>query len=319
MFPLPEYTIDILIVLVIGACMTLARAVLGPISSLRPAIILFIGLVWPWPIAIMNGLNHYTLTEAFFFSGWTVAALIVGLVLGAIAHRAAKPLLVGALVLFPWFAGTAFVFEQQRVPDLACAKQVDFRIASLTLTAPRSLGLQSVIGDGSPEQAWAGAYAEWVGAKPDVRALCRASDGGRVPVEVAHIWLPLDWFEEGFETSCSVNADRIPPDAYCDAMKRTSPSVIQLYARPDGEPRPSYGYFDTNSIIEARSDGEREGYRCTKLGTENSNRACTIWFNLTPEILAVSTARVGPRQHGEDPLADTVYLVDAMIRRLSLE
>lgn len=299
--------------------MAFFTAVRGWMGLWRTAILLMVGLVWPWPIAAYFEFYDYTLTMGLYFSAWTTVVLIAGLVWGLIARRAAAGAIVlSALALVPWIAGSAYLLERQRVPGAACAEEVEVRIGNLKLEVPRDLGIRSVTTDGAPKQSWEGTYSNWPGAKPDVRALCRATDGGRAPVKVAHVWLSFRWFQQEINTTCeSTGLPRL--GAACAAAARTTPTIVQLYARPDGIPTPSLSHFNTRLITQAQSTGELEGYRCIDSTLGSTVRYCTIWYQLNPEVLVVSSAELGPAQDGEDPLADTIILLHALTRRLGTE
>ena len=320
MFPLHEDTIFLLAVVAVGTCMAGFTAVRGWMGPWRNALLFIVGVVWPWPIAAYLGFDSYTLTIGLYFSLWTTVALCAGLFWGLIARRAAAGAnVVMIAALSPWLAGAAFVLERQRVPDSACAAEVEVRIGDLRLAMPRDIGIRSVTADGAPAQAWEGIYSDWPGAKPDVRALCRASDGGRTPVEVTHAWLSFGWFRRELEMVCESASGAPRPGAACAAAARTTPTVVQFYARPDGRPAPSLSHFNPGLITEALSLGEREGYSCSDSTVGPGIRYCTMWYQLNPEILVVASAKLGREQDGEDPLADTILLIDALIRRFDPE
>lgn len=317
MFPFHEDTIFQLAILSVGACMAFFTALRGWMGPWRAVILLTAGLAWPWPIAAYFGFDSYTLTVGLYLSAWTAIALFTGLVWGLIARRVASVLVIVAL--FPWIAGSAYVMERQRVPDAACAAEVEVHIGNVMLPVLRAIGFRSVTADGAPAPTWEGIYSDWAGAKPDVRALCRATDSGLAPVQVAHVWLSFSWFRRELETACESGSGALPMGAVCAAAARTTPTVIQLYARPDGIPAPSLSHFNTELITQAQSEGEPEGYRCGDSTVGPSIRYCTIWFHLEPEVLVVASAKLGHQRDGENPLADTILLIDAMLSRLDRE
>ncbi len=317
MLPLHEDTIFLLAVVAVGACMAVFTTLQARIGFWRIAALLALGLLWPWPIAAYLGLNGYTLSVASYLSIWTTAALLAGLIWGLIARRAVPITVVMiSVALAPWFAGSSYLLERQRVPNADCAAIIEVRIANLMLTVPRDLGIRSVTSDGAPEQAWEGSYSDWPGAKPDVRALCHATDGGQVSIEVSHIWLSYRWFKRKLEDTCQSEGDSLTRSSTCEALIRTTPTVVQFYARPDGRPSPSLGHFNTDLIAQARSEGELSGHRCNDSTTGPGTRYCTVWYQLSSELLVVSSVKLGPLQQGEDPLADTVILIAALIENL---
>lgn len=292
-------------------------AIRGWTGLWHTATIFAVGLVWPWPIAAAFGLDHYTMTMAFFLSGWTTVALLVGLVWGLIAQRVvAGTIAVAAVAIIPPFAGSAYVLERQRIPNAPCATEVEFHIGKLQLAVPRDLGVYSVVSDGAPAQVWEGRYGEQPSAKPDVRALCSVTDNGRSPVDVAYLLVSFNWFKRELEKACESGTGVSQPSAGCTAQTRTTPTVVQFYARPDGMPSPSRSYFDAGLVNDARAKGELDGYRCKDSKIGPSTRYCTVWYQLSPEVLVVSSAKLGPEQKNEDPLADTIVLLDALIQRL---
>ncbi len=320
MFSLHEATIFLLAVVAVGTGMAGLTAMRGWMGPRRTALLFVVGLMWPWPIAAYLGFDSYTLTIGLYFSLWTTVALCVGLVWGLIARRAAAGatvMIVAALI--PGLAGALFVLERQRVPDATCAAEVEVHIGALRLAVPRDIGIRSVTADGAPAQAWEGIYSDWPGAKPDVRAICLASADGRTPVAVTHVWLSFSWFRQEIEAVCenALSAPRL--GAVCAAAARTTPTVVQFYARPDGRPAPSLSHFNPTLITQALSADEREGYRCSDSTIGPGTRYCTMWYQLVPEILVVASAKIGMQQDGEDPLADTILLIDALIRQLDPE
>ena len=105
----------------------------------------------------------------------------------------------------------------------------------------------------------------------------------------------------------------------CDAFARTEPVIVQFYATPEDMELPTLGQFNPSLITQARADGEHEGYRCSDSTNGPQLRHCTVWQQVTPSVFAVSSVRLGPVQEGEDPLADSVILVEELQRALSPE
>lgn len=319
MFPLHEDTIFTLAIVAVGAFMAVFTATRGWKGLWQTAIIFVVGVVWPWPVAAYLGLDGYTLTVAFYLSVWTTVALIAGAVWGLIARLAvAGTVSMIAVALFPPLAGSAYVLERQRVPDAACAAEVEVHIGNLRLAVPRELGIRSVATDEAHAQVWEGVYSDWPGAKPDVRALCGATGGGRTPVEVSHLWLSFSWFRRDLDTACESDTDLPRFGTACAAAARTTPTVVQFYARPDGIASPSPSHFNESLITQARSQGEVQRYRCNDSTTGPGTRYCTSWYQLSPEILAVSSAKLGAAQNVENPPADLAILLDALIGSLTL-
>jgi hypothetical protein len=172
---------------------------------------------------------------------------------------------------------------------------------------------------GAPEQQWQGIYGTWLGAKPDVRALCSTTDGGRETVHVHHLWLSFGWFRRRHELDCVSGS--VPEDlsAYCAAIAQTRLTVVQLYARPDGLPRPSLSHFNEERMTRVLSNGERQGYHCNNSTAGPDKRHCTIWLELAPSVLAVSSAWLGPRADNEDPVTDAAVVLETLTSMLRPE
>ncbi|MCU0853339.1 MAG: hypothetical protein MUF63_00145 [Rhodobacteraceae bacterium] len=221
--------------------------------------------------------------------------------------------------LAPSLAVSAFLLELQRVPEAPCAAEVEFHIGDLRLSVPRGIGLHSVEADGAPAQAWEGHYSDHPGGTAHVRALCRATDGGTKPIEVTYIWMSFSSFRRELKAGCESGAARLSGPDICDALARTEPTIVQFYAMPDGVALPSPGQFNPSLISQARADGEREGYRCGDSTLGPQHRFCTVWQQATPRVFAVSSVWLGPFLEGEDPLADSVILLDELKRELSAE
>ena len=220
MFPLFTSTTLLLALATLTACSAVFTAVRGSPAFWRIALLLAAGALWALPVAAILGLDHYTITLAIHAGAWTSGALLAGLVWGAFSRRIAGFLPAILVALFPSLAVSAYLLERQRVPQAPCALSVDFRIGDLELTVPRNYGLRSVEAIGLPAQNWEGSYSDWPGAKPDVRALCRATDGGTRPTEVAHIWLRFSPFRRKLEAECEGRALMPSRNLPCEAVAR---------------------------------------------------------------------------------------------------
>jgi hypothetical protein len=270
-------------------------------------------------VAAILGLDPYTAGAAIYVGSWTAGALLAGLVWGVLARRIAGFLPVALVALAPSLAGSAFLLERQRVPESSCAAEVEFYIADLSLTVPRGFGLRSVAAEGAPAPEWEGYYGDQPGGKRHVRALCRATDGRTQPIEVAHVWMLLSSFRRELEAACDSGAALSSRQPVCDALARTEPVIVQFYAIPEGIELPSLGQFNPVLITQARADGEHEGYRCSDSTNGPQLRHCTIWQQVTPRVFAVSSVKLGPAQEGEDPLRDSVLLLNELQRELSAQ
>ncbi len=317
MFPLYESTSLLLAIAAVAACTSIYTALRGRPPLWRAALLLVLGALWPWPIALILGLDHYTIGMAFYAGVWTVGALVAGLVWGALARRIPTAVPIAMVALAPSLAGSAYLLERQRVPNATCATEVEVHIGDLGLTVPRGIGLRSVEASGAPEQVWEGSYGDGLKVKSEVRALCKITDGGNTSVKLAHAWFSFSSLRRAIEADCESAASFPSRLAVCHALARTQPTVVQFYARPDGVPAPSLSHFNTEYVTQERARGKLEGYRCKDSTLGPATRYCTVWQQLTPQVLAVSTVKLGPRQEGEDPLADSVILLIEMVRRLS--
>lgn len=318
MFPLHEDTIAFLAIFAVGACMAVFVAHQKEVRIWVVAIIL-LGLIWPWPIAFYLGLDGYTMTMAFYLSIWTTLALAIGAAWGLVARRLRARIAVSVVAIVPSLIGTVYLLERQRVPGEPCNERAVLQIGDFSLAVPRDLGIRSVVANGAPSQAWEGTYSHWPGAKPDVRALCRATNGGRETLQVTHLWFTFSGFRRNHEGDCKSGAVPEPLRAYCSAIERTELTVVQFYARPDGMPFPSLSHFNVESIAGALSAGESEGYRCNEATDGTGTRYCTIWQQLTGDVLAVSSATLRAVSDYEDPVADTATALEALTRSLRPE
>jgi len=241
---------------------------------------------------------------------------MAGLVWGRIARGFTTMAAVLLVAVLPSLAGAACLLERQRVPDAPCARHAVFAIGDIILQVPREMGARSAVAEDAPGQIWRGDYSAWPGAKPDVRALCAASGGGRDAVKVQHLWLRSNWFRKAREKTCPEAEGVQETGAYCAAAARTQLSVVQLYARPDGRPLPSLGHFSAEEVGRRLSGGETEGYRCNDATTGPMTRYCTIWLPLSPGVLAVASAKLGPPAVGEDPVQDAAIVLGTMLSSL---
>jgi hypothetical protein len=308
MFPLYEDTIALLAIIAVGAGMAVFVAHRKVTRIWIVAILLF-GLIWPWPIAFYTGLHHHSITSAIYLSIWTPFALAAGAVWGFLARHVKLRRVVPVVAILPSLVGSAYVLEQQRVPDEPCSVRAVFGIGDLSLDVPRHMGIQTMATSGAPSQAWEGTYSDWIGTKPEVRALCRATNGGREALDVTHLWFSFSDFRRDHEGDCESGAVPASLRPYCTAIQRTQLTVVQFYARPDGMPFPSLGHFNDELVAEALLAGEPEGYRCSDGLDPTGTRFCAIWQPLNQDILIVSAANLGLALDDEDPVADAAVEV----------
>jgi len=189
MFPLQMETIYWLALLAGGGFVAVVSARLTRLLSWGTALLFGLGLAWPWSLALAYGLNTYTYTIAFIASAWTLGALTAGALWGRIVRRFATGAVMLIAALTPTLATSAYLLERQRVPTAPCAERAVFKLDDVTLTLPRDAEVRSRVVSDAPDQAWQGHYGRWLGAKPDVKDLCSATDGGRDPLPVAHLCL----------------------------------------------------------------------------------------------------------------------------------
>jgi len=315
MFPLHEDTIALLAVIAVGAGMAVFVAHRKVMRIWIVAILLF-GLIWPWPIASYLGLNHYTITGAFYLGIWTTIALAAGAVWGSVARHLKVRVVMAVVAILPSLVGSAYLLERQRVPDEPCSVRAVFRIGELSLAVPRDMGIRTLVTSGAPNQAWAGTYSHWIGDKPEVRALCLATNGGRETLDVTHLWFSFSGFRRDHKDDCESGAVPASLRPYCTAIHRTQLNVVQFYARTDGMPFPSLSYFNAELISGALLAGESEGYRCGDATSSTGTRYCTIWQRLNQDIVVVSSAELGPALDDEDPVADAAVAIEALTRTL---
>lgn len=317
MFPLHESTILLLVMAAAAASAAAFTAFRRKPAPWGSALLLVAGAAWPWPVAAVVGLDPYTIGAAILAGAWTAGALLAGLAWGVLARRIAGFLPLVPVALAPWFAGSAYLLERQRVPHAPCAAGAEFHVGDLKLAVPRGFGLRSVAPEGAPAPAWAGYYGNAPGGKPDVRALCLATGGGTRPVTVSHVWMSLGSFRRELEAACESGASPSSRRPVCGALARTEPVIVQLYATAEGVSLPSLGQFNPDLILRARRDGEREGYLCGDSTRGPQRRYCTVWQEVTPEVLAVSSVWLGPFREGEDPVADSGVLLGELRKALS--
>ncbi|GEM_PF-1158260 len=319
MFPFHEDTLFLLSAVIFTAGISLLTAIRGRLRTRYLVPLFLLGLLWPWPIAIHLGLDGYTMNIAFHLGLLTAAALMAGTIWGVISRHISTGIGTALVAVIPAIVISGIFLERQRVPDTACSQRALVRIGDLNLAIPREIGFRSTTADGAPEQAWEGSYGSWVGNKPKVKTLCDATDGGRKAIDISHIWLPYNSWRKMQPVTCKAVPVPAHAEAYCAALARTEPTIIQFYVRPDGLPRPSLSYFNEEVISQAVSEGQLEGYRCGDPLPATGIRYCTIWMKLTPEILAVSAAKLVRMTTPEDAITDTAFLLNLMIRDLSTD
>lgn len=319
MFPLAVNTVLLLVLIALLACAAAFTTLRGWPKAWLATLLLFVGATWPWPIAVFLGLDYYSTRVAFYAGAWTVGAILVGLVWGVLARRISTTGPVLLVALAPLLVPSAYLLERQRVPDARCASEVDFTIGDLDLTIPRHIGLASVETDGVLLQEWAGSYGDGANGKPDVRALCRATNGGTEPIRVAHIRLSFSAFRRDLEAECENEATQPSSRPLCQALTLTQPTVVQFYSYPEGVALPTLGLFKSDTVVQARADGIRRGFECNDSTRGPERRHCKIWQDVTPEVFAVFSAWAGPEGEGEDLVAASQPLLDEFISRLSAE
>ncbi len=318
MFPLHQDTIVLLAVTAVGAGVALYVATQSKVR-VQVFALLLLGLVWPWPVAAYLGLDGYAIEAAFSLGQWTAGAVAAGSLWGLVARYLQARLAAVVVAILPSLASGLYVLERQRVPDAPCSTQVVFGIGDLSLALPRDYGPQSRTATGAPAQAWEGSYSPWAGEKPNVRALCRATQDGRDALRVTHLWLSFSAFRKAHEADCSSGSAPEALQQYCAAIRRTKLTVVQFYARRDGLPVPSLGHFNETTVAEDLSAGKAEGYRCSTGTGSAGTRYCTIWQHLTRDVLVVSSATLGPASGGEDPVADAAVALAALTERLKAD
>lgn len=316
MFPLHEDTILVLALLTAGGAMAVFISWHGRIFSWACAILFLVALTWPWPIALVLGLDPFTTLMAIHYGGLTLLAVCAGAVWGRTAQRVTAGALAFAVACLPALGGAAYLLERQRVPDAACAERALFGIGSLSIAVPRSLSVRSVQAGDAPKLTWDGFYGPETGAKPDIRRLCQASAGGRDQLQVQHLMISSSWSGRARRADCETG--RVPEGlaSFCAALERTQLTVVQLYARPDGTPTPTLSLFDGDAVAGRISAGETAGYLFKDVVTGSQTRYCTIWLQLTPEVLAVASAKLGPASNKETPLADARVVLRYLMTRL---
>ena len=319
MFPIHESTGLLLVTLAVAAGAAVFVALRGWIGFWRAALIVVIGVGWPWPIAVYLGLDHYIIRAALYASGWTGLALFSGALWGVLVNRVFGSLPVVLMSLLPSVALSAYLLERQRVPDNACAMAVEFRIGDLRLNVPRSMGLRAIDNDSTPAKMWEGAYGESPSVKRDVRALCRISEGGRKPVDAEHVWLSFGWMRKELERECEAGELGTSQLSLCQAVAKPEPTVAQFYAGEHGAVLPSLGHFNSQQLAQARAEGQSAGYSCKDSTRGPQTRYCTVWLQLTEGVFAVSTVKLGSTEENEDPIADSIVLLEELLRRLHVE
>ncbi|MEL6101253.1 MAG: hypothetical protein AAFV87_12475 [Pseudomonadota bacterium] len=319
MFPLAVNTVLLLVLIALLASAATFTTLRGWPKAWLATLLLFVGATWPWPIAVFLGLDYYTTRVAFYASAWTAGAILVGLVWGVLARRVSTTGPVLLVALAPPLVLSAYLLERQRVPDARCASEVDFTIGNLDLTIPRHIGLASVETDGVLSQEWAGSYGDGANGKPDVRALCRATNGGTEPIRVAHIRLSFSAFRRDLEAECENEATQPSSRPLCRALTLTQPTVVQFYSYPEGMSLPTLGLFTSDTVVQARAGGALQGFECNDSTKGPERRHCKIWQDVTPDVFIVFSAWAGPEEEGEDLVATSEPLLEDFISRLSAD
>ena len=115
MFPLHEETIMILIFLAVGGGTAVLAGQRGRVWTVTLIALFLLAIVWPWPIALSYGLNHYTIRAALYLSFWTIMAVGAGTLWGLIVRQLRWRVAMLALALLPSVASAAYVLERQRI------------------------------------------------------------------------------------------------------------------------------------------------------------------------------------------------------------
>ena len=144
------------------------------------------------------------------------------------------------------------------------------------------------LAEGAPDQVWEGAYSDWPGGKPEVRALCRATAGGTEPLRVTHLWFPFSTYRKAVEAGDAGSAETRK------AFERTGLTVGQIFARPDGLPRPSLSHFSGTLLEEALAGLGRDGLHVANI----SEPAAGMDVRLTGDGLRVDGRPVARPESG---------------------
>jgi hypothetical protein len=285
MFPINEHTLLLLAALAVSALVGGFISMKGMPHKGITTLVLVSGGLWPFLLAAAVHLDHYTLTAAMMVSGLTLGALVAGALWGLVVRRlgATPPPLVWMVVPVLVLAGGAL--EYQRVPNAACAQAAPFVIGDLSLRVPRAMSTLSKTGEGYPVQDWQGSYSAHPINKPDVRALCRATQNGTTPVQVSHLWISASDYRRFLEEACALKGGEV-----CDALAQTRPAVLQLYSLEMDTVPLSMGQFPGHTVQEARGKGTLEGVSCSPSTDARGRTWCHAWYQVTPEVYAVTTA-----------------------------
>ena len=310
MLPLSEATVTYLLFAAIFGAVAAVVARGRPIRLWAVAVLLVVSLAWPWGVAALLGLNRFLMQLAVYYGLWSLGVVIAGLVWGYVLRRFLPGRAALAVALTLPLLPIGWLLERQRVPDALCAERASFAVGDLVLTIPREIGARSRVGDDDPFQLWQGEYGAGVEAKSQVRALCRATDGGRKPVPVTQLSLPAGDFSRAVATDCLAGRGATE---LCAASGRMALSVVQLHDRADGMPGLTLGLFDPVPIRAAIAAGERQGWHCNEGGGIPGTRYCHLWQTRPDGPLALIAARLGPEVPGEDPQADAAILLDAFL------
>lgn len=324
MFPFSEQTTIWLILAAIvgGVSLYSAQAArmrrLVAVTAILIAFAYLLPTVFLWSSAYGRHFQSpYEILMIAIYDPLGVGAVLTGAIWGWISRQMTRGIFLLAAAVLPSLAAAGYVLERQRVPDAACARQALFEIGDLTIAMPREEWSRSTFASGVLDQAWYGDYADGPNAKPDVRAFCRASDRGHERVRLYHLWISTSLPSAHRRANCESGIVQSELQAYCIAATRTKLNVVQLYARSDGLAKPSSGQFNQAAMDRVLSSGQQSGVRCNKnTANPRHERYCTIWFQLRPEVLAVSSARVGTPTDGEDSVADASVVLNQLISTL---
>ena len=318
MLPLSEDTILWVVGLVLVAASALYTSTQGLQRPRVYAVLIILALLWPWPIAFVAGLHHYTIMAAGIVSLAGLAIIVTGTLYGLAARRLTGRQYRFLLIMVPAILSIGSVLERQRVPDAVCAHQADFVIGDLALTIPIEMGVRSVTADGKPPAKWEGSYSNWQGAKPSVRQFCLASRYGHDAIHISHLWFPVSWFRKQHEASC--DADPVPSNlgAYCHAMRHTRLTIVQLFEDNNRNPGPSLGHFNQQRVHAALAQGKISGFYCGEQLDAAKSRYCDIWLPVNSRLLAIMSARVSSVTGDKDILFHADTALRAVITALAM-
>ncbi|MGB3405873.1 MAG: hypothetical protein WBA67_00120 [Jannaschia sp.] len=315
MLPLSEQVIVLLALIAVSGAAAIGIALSKSFGVGRTVLFLAVALLWPWPIAAALGLDGYTMRYAMMYGLWTAGFVVVGMIWAQLARRLARGSagVLLMLVAVPSLGAAAYVLEDQRIPEAPCADRALFAIGDLTVAVPREVGARSMVAADGPDQVWQGEYGAWVGAKQEVRDLCRATDGGRESLRVVQLSIPVAKIRRQLASDCAAGTGTA---AVCAALERTELTILQMHDMPDGRPGLTLGLFDAGSIATAITSGETRGIACSTGPAAPDERYCTIWQAGLSGTLVLMAARLGPEQAGEDPAGDAAILLAAVLDAL---